>query len=178
MEQFLRGSLADMAQPDLITWAIPVFFLLMVLEGVVLTREAREDAIDRLAEERAAAGRPLKGYALKDTITSLTMGLGSQIVLALTTLVGLGGYVVLWNLTPLDLGTGWVAWTVAILGKDFVYYWFHRGLARDAAALGRPRRAPLQRALQPLHGAAPGLDAADRAGRSAPSLSCSASTRR
>ena len=126
MEQLLRGSLADMAQPDLITWAIPVFFLLMVLEGVVLTREAREDAIDRFAEERAAAGRPLKGYALKDTLTSLTMGLGSQVVLAVTTLAGLGGYVVLWNLTPLDLGTGWLAWTVAILGKDFVYYWFHR----------------------------------------------------
>ncbi len=126
MEQFLRGSLADMAQPDLITWAIPVFFLLMVLEGVVLTREAREDAIDRFAEERAASGRPLRGYALKDTVTSLTMGLGSQIVVALTTLIGLGGYLALWNLTPLDLGTGWLAWTVALLGKDFVYYWFHR----------------------------------------------------
>ena len=121
MEQYLRGSLADMAQVDLILWAIPVFFLLMLLEGIVLTREAKEDAIDRAGE---AAAR--KGYALKDTVTSLTMGLASQVVLAVITLLGLGGYLVLWNLTPLDLGTGWVAWTVAILGKDFVFYWFHR----------------------------------------------------
>ncbi len=122
MEQFLRGSLADMAELDLITWAIPVFFLLMLLEAVVLTREAREDAIDRTAEEQAK-----KGYALQDTATSLAMGLGSQVVpVAITTVLGLGGYLVLWNLTPFDLGSGWVAWTVAILGKDFVYYWFHR----------------------------------------------------
>jgi sterol desaturase/sphingolipid hydroxylase (fatty acid hydroxylase superfamily) len=121
VEQYLRGSLADMAHVDLILWAIPVFFLLMLLEGIVLTREAKEDAIDRAGE---AAAR--KGYALKDTVTSLTMGLASQIVLAVTTLLGLGGYLVLWNVTPLDLGTGWVAWTVALLGKDFVFYWFHR----------------------------------------------------
>jgi sterol desaturase/sphingolipid hydroxylase (fatty acid hydroxylase superfamily) len=121
VEQYLRGSLADMAQVDLILWAIPVFFLLMLLEGIVLTREAKEDAIDRAGEAAAK-----KGYALKDTVTSLTMGLASQVVLAVTTLLGLGGYLVLWNLTPLDLGTGWVAWTVALLGKDFVFYWFHR----------------------------------------------------
>jgi sterol desaturase/sphingolipid hydroxylase (fatty acid hydroxylase superfamily) len=121
VEQYLRGSLADMAQVDLILWAIPVFFLLMLLEGIVLTREAKEDAIDRAGEAAAK-----KGYVLKDTVTSLTMGLASQVVLAVTTLLGLGGYLVLWNLTPLDLGTGWVAWTVALLGKDFVFYWFHR----------------------------------------------------
>jgi sterol desaturase/sphingolipid hydroxylase (fatty acid hydroxylase superfamily) len=121
VEQYLRGSLADMTQVDLILWAIPVFFLLMLLEGIVLTREAKEDAIDRAGEAAAK-----KGYALKDTVTSLTMGLASQVVLAVITLLGLGGYLVLWNLTPLDLGTGWVAWTVALLGKDFVFYWFHR----------------------------------------------------
>jgi sterol desaturase/sphingolipid hydroxylase (fatty acid hydroxylase superfamily) len=121
VDQYLRGSLADMTEVDLILWAVPVFFLLMLLEGVVLTREAKEDAIDRAGEAAAK-----KGYTLKDTVTSLTMGLGSQIILGVTTLIGLGGYLLLWNLTPLDLGTGWVAWTVAILGKDFVYYWFHR----------------------------------------------------
>ena len=79
MKQFLRGSPADIAQPDLLTWSIPVFFLRMVLAGVVvLTREAREDAIDHLAEDHASSGRPLKGYARTDTITRLTMRLGSR----------------------------------------------------------------------------------------------------
>ena len=113
--EHLRGSLADMAEVDLILYAIPVFFLLMVTEAVVLTREAQEDAAER------------RGYATKDTPASLGMGLCSLVVpVAITTALGLGGYVLLWNAAPLDLGSGWVAWTVALLGKDFLFYWYHR----------------------------------------------------
>ncbi|MGY1771527.1 sterol desaturase family protein [Blastococcus sp. SYSU D00813] len=122
MEQFLRGSLADITEIDLVLYAIPAFLLLMIVEGVVLTREAREDAIDAEGERRARLG-----YAAKDTVASLSMGLGSLVVpVAVTTVLGLGGYVLLWNATPLDLGNGWIAWLVAIVGKDFTYYWFHR----------------------------------------------------
>jgi sterol desaturase/sphingolipid hydroxylase (fatty acid hydroxylase superfamily) len=118
VEHFLRGSLADMAEIDLILYAIPAFVLLMVGEAVALTREAREDVVER----RARAG-----YATKDTLASLGMGLGSLVVpVAITTVLGLGGYVLLWNAAPLDLGTGWIAWMVALLGKDFLFYWYHR----------------------------------------------------
>ncbi|RBY87013.1 sterol desaturase family protein [Blastococcus sp. TF02A-26] len=111
-----------MTEVDLILYAIPAFVLLMVVEAVVLTRELRQDAADDEAERRARVG-----YAPKDTLASLGMGLGSLVVpVAITTVLGLGGYVLLWNATPLDLGTGWVAWLVAIVGKDFLYYWYHR----------------------------------------------------
>lgn len=115
MEQFLRGSLADMAEVDLILYAVPAFVLLMVVEAVLLRREAQEEAVER------------RGYTAEDTLASLGMGLGSLVVpVAITTALGLGGYVLLWNAAPLDLGTGWVAWTVALLGKDFLFYWYHR----------------------------------------------------
>ncbi len=124
MDELLRGSLAQVAELDLITPAIPVFILLMVLEAYVLHRERR---LDLLEEEAEARGALHAGYELKDSIASISMGLGSLVVpVVITSLLGLGGYLVVWNLTPLDLGTGWVAWTVALVGKDLGYYAFHR----------------------------------------------------
>jgi sterol desaturase/sphingolipid hydroxylase (fatty acid hydroxylase superfamily) len=129
----LRGSLAEVVEIDLITPAIPFFVLLMVLEAYVLQRERRLDAL----EDEVTAGLGVgpdgattglhAGYELKDTLASLSMGVGSLIVpVVFTSLLGLGGYLLMWNLTPLDLGTGWVAWTVALVGKDLGYYAFHR----------------------------------------------------
>jgi sterol desaturase/sphingolipid hydroxylase (fatty acid hydroxylase superfamily) len=133
MMESLRGSLAEVVELDLLTPAIPVFVLLMVLEAYVLHRERRIDALEdqlELASRVGPDGEPVglhAGYELRDTLASLTMGLGSLIVpVVFTSLLGLGGYLLVWNLTPLDLGAGWVAWTVALLGKDLGYYAFHR----------------------------------------------------
>ena len=124
MDELLRGSLAQVVEVDLITPAIPVFALLMVLEAYVLHRERK---LDLLEEEVEARGGLHAGFELKDTLASLSMGLGSLVVpVVITSLLGLGGYLLLWNLTPLDLGTGVLAWTVALLGKDLGYYAFHR----------------------------------------------------
>ncbi|MEX2504707.1 MAG: sterol desaturase family protein [Egicoccus sp.] len=123
MTELLRGSLADVAELDLITPAIPVFIVLMMLEIYVLHREKQLDDLEDMVEQ----GRLVAGYELKDTMASLTMGIGSLIVpVVITSLLGLGGYVLVWNLTPLDLGSGWVAWAVALVGKDLGYYFFHR----------------------------------------------------
>jgi sterol desaturase/sphingolipid hydroxylase (fatty acid hydroxylase superfamily) len=124
VDELLRGSLAQVAELDLITPAIPVFILLMVLEAYVLHRERRLDLLEEEAEERGALHA---GYELKDTVASISMGLGSLVVpVVITSLLGLGGYLLVWNLTPFDLGAGWVAWTVALVGKDLGYYAFHR----------------------------------------------------
>ncbi|GGI04206.1 sterol desaturase family protein [Egicoccus halophilus] len=123
MGELVRGSLADVVALDLITPAIPVFVALMVLEMYVLHREQQLEDL----EERAEQGRLVAGYELRDTLSSLTMGLGSLVVPVLvTSLLGLGGYLLVWNLTPLDLGSGWLAWAVALVGKDLGYYAFHR----------------------------------------------------
>ncbi|MBS3941433.1 MAG: sterol desaturase family protein [Actinobacteria bacterium] len=119
----MRGSFADVVELDLITPAIPVFIVLMMLEVYVLHREKQIDDLEDMVEQ----GRLVAGYELKDTMASLTMGIGSLIVpVVITALLGLGGYVLVWNLTPLDLGSGWLAWTVALIGKDLGYYFFHR----------------------------------------------------
>jgi sterol desaturase/sphingolipid hydroxylase (fatty acid hydroxylase superfamily) len=123
MMEMMRGSLADVVELDLITPAIPVFIVLMMLEIYVLHREKQIDDLEDMVEQ----GRLVAGYELKDTMASLTMGIGSLIVpVVITSLLGLGGYVLVWNLTPLDLGSGWVAWAVALIGKDLGYYLFHR----------------------------------------------------
>jgi sterol desaturase/sphingolipid hydroxylase (fatty acid hydroxylase superfamily) len=97
---------------QILLFAIPGFLLLMALEmAVVRAGEATEARL---------------GYAGTDTRTSLAMGVGSLVVngtwrLVEVLILGAAAY-----LTPLDLGHGWVAWVVALVGIDAVYYWDHR----------------------------------------------------
>jgi sterol desaturase/sphingolipid hydroxylase (fatty acid hydroxylase superfamily) len=93
--------------------AIPGFLLLLVLEAAVLRA-------GRKVEER------MLGYQRRDTRTSLAMGAGSMVFNSGWRLVEVVILGVAAHLTPLDLGHGWVAWVVALLGIDAVYYWDHR----------------------------------------------------
>jgi sterol desaturase/sphingolipid hydroxylase (fatty acid hydroxylase superfamily) len=97
----------------IILLAIPGFLVLMLLEVAVL----------RAGQEVEA--RQL-GYQRRDTRTSLAMGAGSMVFnsawrFAEVVILGIAAH-----LTPLDLGHGWVAWVVALVGIDAVYYWDHR----------------------------------------------------
>ncbi|MGZ6826506.1 MAG: sterol desaturase family protein [Mycobacteriales bacterium] len=92
--------------------AIPGFVLLMLLEAAVL--RAGQAAEARL------------GYDRVDSRTSLAMGMGSLVVNGTWRLVEVLILGAAAALTPLDLGHGWVAWVVALVGIDFVYYWDHR----------------------------------------------------
>ncbi|MFE3198653.1 sterol desaturase family protein [Embleya sp. NPDC059237] len=96
---------------DLTVFAIPAFTLLLVVEWVSY-RFAPDD------DER--------GYAVKDTATSLTMGLGSiaaGLGWGLSTVLAWDG---LHELTPLRLPHTWWTWVLVIVGVDFFYYWEHR----------------------------------------------------
>ena len=95
---------------DPVTLATPFFILAIILEI----------ALGRL-------GRAKANYETRDTLTSLTMGLGSTVAGLLT-----GGAVVaasLWvyqhRLFDIPMTAVW-AWAAVFLLEDLTYYWFHR----------------------------------------------------
>ncbi|MFB7666670.1 sterol desaturase family protein [Kitasatospora sp. NPDC056138] len=98
--------------PNVVLWSIPAFVLLTVLEIVSLRFHPDEDE---------------QGYGVKDTATSLTMGLGSLLFDAGWKIPIVAIYSVLYELTPLRVPVLW--WTVPLmlLAQDFCYYWSHRG---------------------------------------------------
>jgi sterol desaturase/sphingolipid hydroxylase (fatty acid hydroxylase superfamily) len=94
-------------------YAIPFFVLLLVVE-VVSYRQLGEDM-------------DLVGYAIRDTRTSLTMGLGNVAINVGWKIVVLATYVGLYELTPLRLSPhDWWTWVILFFADDFSYYWFHR----------------------------------------------------
>lgn len=93
-----------------IALAVPVFFLLMGIELLVNWRRGRTR------------------YALQDTINNLSCGIGQQLVgLALKGTIFVV-YVALYERYALLSfpSDSVLAWTAAIVGVDFCYYWFHR----------------------------------------------------
>ena len=108
-----------MSTADLILFvAIPWFFGMLLLETAVLKAGIKQ--------ERRLRGEPLTGYARRDTRTSLLMGTGSLVVNGVWRLVEVAVLTGIASLSPWDLGHGWVAWLVAMVGIDFMYYWDHR----------------------------------------------------
>jgi len=98
---------------NLLIYSIPAFVALLLVE-LAWTRRHRSEA--------------LKGYEKRDTIASLTMGIGNVLISAVTTL----GAVALWQWAfehrVLSLATAPVpvAVIVLFLGEDLCYYAFHR----------------------------------------------------
>ncbi|MBN1210575.1 MAG: sterol desaturase family protein [Myxococcaceae bacterium] len=99
--------------PDLITPAIPFFFLTLVIEGLVIKRMRDE-------------GRDVLGHTVKDTAASLSMGLGNLFVGLFWKGISFAGYLALYELTPLRMGAGPLAWVLLFFAEDHCYYWFHR----------------------------------------------------
>ena len=97
-------------QELIITWATPVFFVLIGLELL------------------AARWRGRNAYASGDAVSSIGLGVISQVVGVFTKLLTLGIYA--WCVQHLALFTLpadslWV-WAGALLMYDFCYYWLHR----------------------------------------------------
>lgn len=105
--------------PAIISWSIPGFLLLLVLELVSYRVHGDDDEL---------------GYAAKDTATSLTMGIGSVLFDALWKVPIVAVYAVVYALTPLrvpdavlySLPAAVLAWPVVLVAQDFCYYWSHR----------------------------------------------------
>jgi sterol desaturase/sphingolipid hydroxylase (fatty acid hydroxylase superfamily) len=100
---------------NLIFYAIPFFVASLAVEWIAF----RQD----VAEHRAA----LVGYEPRDTVTSLTMGLGNVAINIGWKIVVVAIYAGLYEMTPLRIPSGaWWAWPALFLADDVAYYWFHR----------------------------------------------------
>ena len=98
--------------PNLIHWAIPAFILLLLVEAIVSALDQREL------------------FEVKDTFSSLAMGIGNVIINLGAKVVVLGAFWLVYEggglfkeaLAP----THWYAWVLLFFAEDFTYYWFHR----------------------------------------------------
>ncbi|MFI7279381.1 sterol desaturase family protein [Micromonospora chersina] len=95
-----------------VLYAVPAFLLLIIIEAVSYRFLPDDDE---------------RGYELRDTTTSLSMGLGSQIIGFPWKLLTVGIYAALWTVAPVHLSPGhWWTWVIVFFADDLAYYWFHR----------------------------------------------------
>ena len=96
---------------ELTTLAIPFYVLFMALELLSL---------------RFFPDPGEQGYAVKDTATSLTMGIGSIVCnlgWGLATVAAVAG---VHAVSPWRIGSSAASWIVLFVAYDFCYYWEHR----------------------------------------------------
>jgi len=95
--------------PTILYYAIPGFLLLLSLEAWFSYRENKHL------------------FAIKDTWSSLAMGIGNVLTGFVTKalIFGLFTFLDKWRIFTLD-ATSWWYWVLIFFADDFSYYWFHR----------------------------------------------------
>jgi sterol desaturase/sphingolipid hydroxylase (fatty acid hydroxylase superfamily) len=95
--------------PNLISFAVPVFFAAIILEAVV------------------ARAKKTRAYRLGCAVADLDAGIASQVADAFLKAIGLFLYAALYRyrLVHFEEGSPW-PWVVGLVGIDFLYYWWHR----------------------------------------------------
>jgi sterol desaturase/sphingolipid hydroxylase (fatty acid hydroxylase superfamily) len=95
--------------PALLYYAIPGFLLLLSLEAWFSYRESKHL------------------FEIKDTWSSLAMGIGNVLTGFVTKamIFGLFTFLYQFRIFTLDAGTWWY-WVLLFFADDFSYYWFHR----------------------------------------------------
>jgi alkylglycerol monooxygenase len=105
-------AMSTLSPNQIIVLVSPVFFLLIAVEFAV-----------GLARKRNT-------YRLDDAITSIGLGMLSQVTGVFSQLLRLGIYTVVYQLAALGSDTSFwtspVGWVLALLLYDFFYYWNHR----------------------------------------------------
>jgi sterol desaturase/sphingolipid hydroxylase (fatty acid hydroxylase superfamily) len=94
--------------PDPVTWAIPMFGVLVIAE-MIRARQSKDVT-----------------YEAKDATASLMMGFGNTVAKLL--FGGIGVLVTVWvsQFAIFDIGYAWWAFVVCFFLEDLCYYWFHR----------------------------------------------------
>lgn len=97
---------------DLILHAIPVFVACLALEAASFHWLPDDDEL---------------GYDVRDSRTSLAMGLGNVFINLGWKLVVVGAYAATYLVAPLHVSADnpW-AWLALFVADDFAYYWYHR----------------------------------------------------
>jgi len=62
----------------------------------------------------------------KDTFANIAVGLLALGVSVFAKSVALGFFLLCEQVALFDIQRSWWAWTICLIGSDFVYYWFHR----------------------------------------------------
>lgn len=101
-----------MTLPDPVTYAIPVFVLLIIIEMLLVKRRGR--------------GR----YEWRDAGSSLALGLGSTVAGALTGAAVIAVSLALAPYALLDIPFSWWAFLLCFIADDLAYYVFHRSAHR------------------------------------------------
>ncbi|WP_116108529.1 sterol desaturase family protein [Lewinella sp. IMCC34191] len=89
-------------------YAIPGFVLLVIIELGVAIYEGSER------------------YERRDTISSLSMGVGNALIRLLTKGLSLGVFYLIYAYRLFDLGDAWWVWVLCFFAEDLTYYIFHR----------------------------------------------------
>jgi sterol desaturase/sphingolipid hydroxylase (fatty acid hydroxylase superfamily) len=97
----------------LVLYAIPGFVALMIIEALWARRARRDDDA-------------LRGYAVRDTATSLTLGVGNVVLHAATNAATFGLLVVAYEHRLFTLPNTWWTWALLLVAEDLCYYAFHR----------------------------------------------------
>ena len=106
----------------IIVFAFPVFLLLIALELWWDRRQLR-----RATENGSPAH---SSYGLSDTLSSLSMGMLSQVSGVFGKFIGIAVYAAVFGTVALwpqaALWDHWYGWCLALVLYDFCYYWLHR----------------------------------------------------
>ena len=90
-------------------WAIPVFTLCMLIE-LWVSRHPH-----------------LQGYTFKDTVASLSMGVGNLLLKYGTRAGFVWLYFAIYEFRLFELpADAWWVWLLLFVAEDFCYYWYHR----------------------------------------------------
>ena len=108
-----------MSSSQIIVLATPVFFLLIAIEFAWGWKRARNT------------------YRLNDAMTSIGLGMLSQITAVFTRLLRVGIYTAVYSAVAIwpdsAFWTTWYGWLLALVFYDFCYYWLHRAGHESAA---------------------------------------------
>ncbi|WP_430336199.1 sterol desaturase family protein [Rhodococcus sp. ACT016] len=97
---------------DLVLHAVPFFVAFVALEAASFYFLPDDDEV---------------GYELRDTRTSITMGIGNAVIGIGWKLVVLITYTAVYMMSPFHLSASSpLTWIALFVADDFVYYWFHR----------------------------------------------------
>ena len=101
-----------MSPSQIIVLATPVFFALIAVEYAIGVKRQRNT------------------YRLDDAISSIGLGMLSQISAVFTRLLRVGIYTAVYSAVAIwpdhPFWTTWVGWLTALVFYDFCYYWLHR----------------------------------------------------
>lgn len=95
---------------NLVLYAIPAFIALLLIEAAWARRHPE-----------------VRGYEVRDTFASLSMGIINVGVSTAAKLLSIPLYLVVYEHRVLDLATlGAWSWVILFFAEDLCYYWFHR----------------------------------------------------